>query len=184
MEAMTLVLDQRRWTREERDALPDDGHRHELLDGALLVTPAPHWRHQWMASTLYESLRGCCPDHLKVMTAPLDIELDESTVVQPDLFIARKSDFAEARSQLLAVPLLVVEVDSPSTHLVDRNMKLPRLERAGCPSFWILDPEVPSLTAWDLVDGSYVEVAHVEGDQSWTATQPFVVTITPSALLA
>ncbi|WP_156917124.1 hypothetical protein [Phycicoccus elongatus] len=46
MDAMTLVLDQRRWTREERDALPDDGHRHELIDGALVVTPSRKPSHQ------------------------------------------------------------------------------------------------------------------------------------------
>ncbi len=80
-------------------------------------------------------------------------------------------------------PLLAVEVASPSTRLVDRNIKLPRFERAGCPSFWILDPLEPSLTAWELQSGSYVEVAHVVADESWTATAPFPVTLTPSTLL-
>jgi hypothetical protein len=68
--------------------------------------------------------------------------------------------------------------------MVDRNLKLPRFERAGCASFWIVDPVEPSLTAWELRDGRYVEVAHVTGEQSWSATLPFPVTISPAQLLA
>lgn len=181
MEAMTLVLDQRRWTREERDALPDDGHRHELLDGTLLVTPAPSRWHQRMVTRLIGRLLDACPSHLEVLTAPFDILLADDTVLQPDILVAPSVDSNQAR--LSGPPLLAVEVLSPSTRLVDRNLKLPRFERAGCASFWILDPDTPSLTAWELQDGAYVEVAHVVGDESWTATLPFPVTITPSRLV-
>ena len=184
MEAMTYVLDDRVWTREERDALPDDGSRYELIDGALVVTPAPHWRHQWVASSMYDLPRASCPNALKVMFAPTAVALAPDTVLEPDVFVAARTDFDPARRDLAVPPVLVVEVLSPSTRLVDRNMKLPRFERAGCQSFWLLDPDVPSLTAWELAaDGQYVEVAHVVGDETWTATLPFPVTIRPADLL-
>lgn len=51
------------------------------------------------------------------------------------------------------------------------------------PSYWILDPEVPGLTAWGLRDGRYVALAAVVGDEEWTAQAPFEVTLTPSGLV-
>lgn len=181
MDAMTFVLDDRVWTREERDALPPDGSRHELLDGALIVTPSPGVPHQRMVVRLAQLLLAACPADLEVFFAPLDVTLAQDTVLEPDLLVVRRSQAAGAT--LDGVPLLAIEVASPSTRLVDRNLKLPRFERAGCASFWILDPANPSLTAWELRDGHYVEVAHVSGDQSWSATLPFPVTITPADLL-
>ena len=185
MEAMALVIDDRVWTREERDALPADGSRHELIDGALVVTPAPHWRHEWASTELYDVLRLACPDELKVFTAPLDVTLAVDTVVEPDLLVARRADFDPARYDLAVVPLLVVEVLSPSTRGVDQVLKLRRYEQAGTPSYWLVDPDTATLTAYELdSDGHYQLVAEVTGDQMWTASQPFPVTIRPADLLA
>ena len=182
MEAMTFVLDDRVWTREERDSLPPDGSRHELLDGTLIVTPSPGIVHQRVVFALGRVLDQACPSDLEVFAAPLDVTLASDTVLEPDLLVVHRS---QATGQSLhGVPLLAVEVASPSTRLVDRNLKLPRFERAGCVSFWIVDPVQPSLTAWELRDGRYVEVAHVRGEQSWSAELPFPVTVTPAQLLA
>ncbi|HPZ51197.1 Uma2 family endonuclease [Ornithinibacter sp.] len=182
MDAMTFVLDDRVWTREERDSLPPDGSRHELLDGALVVTPSPGVPHQRMVMRLAQLLLANCPAELEVFFAPLDVTLAADTVLEPDLLVVRRSQATGAT--LDGVPLLAIEVASPSTRMVDRNLKLPRFERAGCPSFWIVDPLQPSLTAWDLREGHYVEVAHVVGEQSWSATLPFPVTIRPAELIA
>ena len=182
MDGMTYVLDDRVWTREERDALPPDGSRHELLDGALIVTPSPGIPHQRMVFALGRALDRACPSDLEVFSAPLDVTLASDTVLEPDLLVVRRSQATGAT--LDGVPLLAVEVASPSTRLVDRKLKLPRFERAGCPSFWIVDPVEPSLTAWELHEGHYVEAAHVIGEQSWSATLPFPVTVSPGQLLA
>ena len=78
-------------------------------------------------------------------------------------------------------PLLAVEVLSPSTRMIDYNVKLARYERAGFPSYWVIDPDELRLTAWDLRDGRFVEVA--DGIDDWTAVQPSPVTVRPSTLL-
>lgn len=182
MEAMTFVLDDRVWTREERDALPPDGSRHELLDGALIVTPSPGIPHQRMVLGLARLLLAACPQDLEVFVAPLDVTLASDTVLEPDLLVVRRSQATGAT--LDGVPLLAVEVASPSTRMVDRNLKLPRFERAGCASFWIVDPVRPALTVWELRDGHYVEVSHVIAEQSWAASLPFPVTVTPADLIA
>ena len=80
-------------------------------------------------------------------------------------------------------PELAVEILSPSTQRVDRTLKLERYQRAGTPAYWLADPKALTLTAYELVDGDLREVAHVTAGASWTATTPYVVTITPGIWL-
>ena len=116
-----------------------------------------------------------------MFVAPLDVRLAEDTVIEPDVLVARRDDVGP--KSVLGPPVLAVEVLSPRTRLTDLNHKKSRLERAGCGSYWVVDPGGPSLTAWDLVDGEFVEVGLVEGDEPFHATLPYPVTVVPSALL-
>jgi hypothetical protein len=84
---------------------------------------------------------------------------------------------------LPAAPVLAIEILSPSTRLFDLNTTKARFEVAGCASYWVVDPDDASLTAWELVDGRYVEVAHVVGTDAFTATRPYAVEIVPDALV-
>ncbi|CAN5896909.1 Uma2 family endonuclease [soil metagenome] len=170
------------FTRAELDALPDDGRRHELIDGALVVTPAPRVSHQLVVGELHLLLRQACPAGLYVVLSPFDVALSDDTVLEPDLLVARKQNFTER--DLPAAPLLAIEVVSPSTRRIDATLKRARLEAAGCPSYWLVDPGVPSVLALELVEGAYVEAAHVAGEQTWRATKPFPVAVRPSALTA
>lgn len=170
-------------TRRDLDSMPDDGHRYELIDGCLVVTPAPTPRHQIVVAALLVALRDACPPHLLVLTAPLDVVLADDTVVQPDVLVARRDDFTER--DLPVAPLLAVEVLSPSTRRLDVSLKRARYEAAACPSYWVIDPDPdrPSLSAWDLQEGRYVDAAHVEGDEEYAAERPYPVTIRPRGLL-
>lgn len=167
-------------TRADLAAMPDDGHRYELIDGSLIVTPAPSYRHQDVVGHLHLLLSGACPTHLKVLFAPFDVVLADDTVLQPDLLVAARSDFTER--DLPSPPLLAVEVLSPSTSHIDRTLKRSRLEAAGCPSYWVVDPERPSVTVWELVDGAYIERAHVTGDETCAVRSPFELTVIPTSL--
>ena len=181
MEAVTQLPRGREFSRSDLDRMPDDGHRYELIDGCLVVTPAPKPSHQRAAFRLAKLLDDACPPELEVLMAPLDVVLDASTVLQPDVLVARRDDFTER--DLPTAPLLAVEVLSPSTRLVDLNLKRARYEAADCPSYWVVDPDVPSLTAWDLVEDAYVEVAAVVGVETFEARLPFPVTVIPSDLV-
>ena len=168
---------------EERDALPADGSRHELIDGALVVTPGPNRWHQRAAFRLAQALAAAAPAHLELLMAPFDVALAEDTVVQPDILIAPVDAYTDR--DLPGAPLLAVEVLSPSTRGIDQVLKLRRYEQAGTPSCWLVDPDTATLTAYELdSDGHYQSVAEVTGDEAWTATQPFLVTIRPADLLA
>lgn len=186
MDPVTTLPRGRDFTRADLDALPDDGWRHELIDGSLLMTPAPSWRHQTVAFELAVLLRASCPDHLQVLVAPFDVALTPKTVVQPDVLVARRSDLTDA--DLPAAPALAVEVLSPSTRYIDLGFKRSRYEAAGCPSYWVVDPGTddtpPSIVMWELQGALYVEVASGAADSAIEAHAPFPVTVVPADLLA
>src|SRR2546427_5808485 len=82
-------------TRADLDRMPDDGYRHELIDGVLIVTPSPSFNHQDIAANLFIHLRQACPPELYVMIAPFDIVLADDTVMIPDLLVARRDAFTK-----------------------------------------------------------------------------------------
>jgi Uma2 family endonuclease len=167
-------------TREDLDALPDDGLRHELIDGAFVMTPSPGVGHQDMSAALIEILRAAVRGtDLKALYAPLDVALG-TNVVQPDLLIARADDFTD--KGLPVAPLLVVEIRSPSTAWLDEGRKRTIYEEAGVGSYWLLDPATPSIRVLELVDGHYIEATHATGDQTISVTNPVHITLNPAAL--
>lgn len=169
------------YTVAERDAVPDDGLRHELLDGVLIMSPAPTPRHQRAVRNLTVAMDQALPPQLEVFGSPIDVRLGHATVLQPDVVVVSRDDVGELG--IVGVPVLAVEVLSPSTQLFDLHRKKELLEQAGCPSYWVLDPHLNELTAWQLSEGRYQEVARVSGATWWTATHPCPVSLSPSRLL-
>jgi Uma2 family endonuclease len=173
----------REFTIDDLDRMPDDGHRYELLDGTLIVSPAPGLPHQRVAAVLIVLLELACPEDL-VVFPNVNVRLAAASALEPDAVVARPPDVSGAR--LLHAPLLVAEVLSPDSALRDLNLKKAAYERFGVPSYWVVDPDLdrPSLRAFELADGAYVEVAHVTGDRAFRAQRPFSVEVVPSRLVA
>lgn len=168
-------------TVADLEQTPEDGYRYELLDGVLVVTSSPSVAHQRVVGNLHVQLRAACPRRFEVFVAPLDVVLAEDSLVVPDLIVVDRIDNPGKR--IPALPLLAIEVISPSSRGFDLMLKRDRLERAGIPSYWVVDPLDPRLIAWDFRDGRYVEVADVRREESFTATLPYPVSLTPSALV-
>ena len=177
---MTVELISGPWAYADLATLPDDGRRYEIIDGVLLVSPSPVPDHQGIVLMLSHTLVRKAPAELRVLTAPLDVVLSDDTVVEPDILVARRDAFGP--KNLPSPPVLAVEVLSPSTRLIDLNVKKALYERTGVQSYWVVDPATLQFTAYELEDGRYVTVAAIEGDQEWTAPRPFTVTIVPSQL--
>jgi hypothetical protein len=83
MGTVTTLPQSRPLTRADLDAMPDDGHRYELIDGSLIVTPAPGHLHQRAVLELAIRMRSGCPVDLEVLIAPFDVALADDTVMQP-----------------------------------------------------------------------------------------------------
>jgi Uma2 family endonuclease len=172
------------FTVEDLEAFPDDGRRYELVDGVLLVSPAPRFRHQVAAFELAKVLSAACPPELYVVTAPVDVRRGRRTSLQPDIMVFRR-DAIDLDRPALDPPLLAVEVLSPSSRDIDQGLKRLTYARLGVPSYWIVDPAPPSLLAYELdTAGGYAEIARGTAREPVAFTRPFAVTIVPQALLA
>ncbi len=117
----------------------------------------------------------------ELIDGTLDVALADDPVLQPDLLVARRGDFTDR--DLPVAPLLAVEVLSPSTRLIDADLVRARYQAAGCPSYWVVEPDEPSLTAWELEGGKHLERAHVTAAEIFTAEAPFAVSLTPARLV-
>ena len=136
------------WTAERIRALPDDGLRHEVVDGEHLVTPAPRAPHQIAVFELAKRLDAYVVEHGlgRVMHSPADLEFDPRTLMQPDLFVTASRRVKTWRD---ALPIrLAVEVLSPSSARADRIVKRRRLQRAGVPEYWIVDLDARIVERW------------------------------------
>ena len=172
----------RDWTVDDLARIPDDGLQYELLDGMLLVSPSPTFRHQWASGRLFLLLTASCREGMKVLFAPLDWQPDPLTSFQPDLLVVRDED-VEIKN--ITRPLvLAVEILSPSTRRKDLFLKRSKYEDAGVASYWIVDTEAPSITVLELVNGHYVTVGEATGDEVLALEKPFRVSIVPSKLIA
>lgn len=76
-----------------------------------------------------------------------------------------------------------MEILSPSTRHIDLGLKRSRYEAAGCPSYWVIDPATPSISAWELTDGKYELVGEAEGDEALRLSAPYPVELVPARLL-
>lgn len=144
-----------RWTAAQVRELPDDGNRYEVVDGELLVTPAPTWNHQDAVVELLVALRAYCKSlglgHAVV--SPADVELDPATLVQPDVFVVPLNQGRRPKNwEDIQGLLLVVEVLSPSTARADRSVKRRRFQRAGVPEYWIVDVDARLIERWRPTD--------------------------------
>lgn len=169
------------FTRAELDAMPDDGYRHELIDGAIIVTPSPGFAHQVVVGSLHWALRpGAEAAGFLLLPGPFDVVLGQSVVV-PDLLAARRSAFTER--DLPGAPELVIEVRSPSTARIDIGLKRDLYARSAVPWYWLVDPRTPSVTVLHLVAGEYEVAASAQGEQVLELAQPWPVALVPAKLL-
>jgi Uma2 family endonuclease len=122
---------------------PDDGNRHEILDGEHCVTAAPYPRHQRVLRELLFGLHSFLREHRlgEVYSAPLDVVLSRHDVVQPDLlFISNERMTILTERNLQGAPDLAIEILSSTTRRIDEGIKLERYERFGVREYWLVDP--------------------------------------------
>lgn len=154
--SVEMVHPARPFTYDDLEAMPDDGYRREIIGGSLIVTPAPGGGHQRVTGKLYALLQAAETAETMAMVAPYDWKLPDGGSVQPDVMVIRREDFDPSGPlPSSAVPLLAVEVLSPSNRAQDRMLKRDLYQKLGVPAYWIVDPAVPSLLALRLVDGRY-----------------------------
>jgi Uma2 family endonuclease len=183
MAVMPVMPREGDWTVDDLDRLPEgDGLQYELFDGILVVSPVPVPRHAKAVTNLLLLLGRKFPQPgLQLYTAPLDWRPGRRRSLQPDVLIVRDENVGE--KNLIGSLVLAVEVLSPSTRQKDLLLKRAVYQDEGVQSYWIVDPDEPSVLALELRDGVYYETGKAAGDEELVLTVPFPITIVPSALV-
>lgn len=159
---MAVVVDRRtKLTYEDYLQFPEDGRRHEIIDGDHYVSAAPFVAHQRVSRNLMVHLHR----HFhrtglgEVLHAPVAVVLSQSDVVEPDLVVVLAEHAARIRRERIeGAPDLVVEILSPSTAYRDRGLKLDLYQKAGVSEYWIVDPERRVVQQYVLTDGVFRSV--------------------------
>jgi Uma2 family endonuclease len=171
------------WTVDDLDRLPDDGKRYEIIDGSLLVSPAPTPRHQVIADRVRRLLRASAGAEFEVLEA-VGVQLPGSVLI-PDVVVAHSGPVWSDRRVLTPRDiLLVVEVVSPSSSTTDRVTKPTLYAAAGVPAYWRVEPAgsaAPSVVTFRLAGSVYAEQVTATADLPATVDWPFRLQLAPGS---
>jgi Uma2 family endonuclease len=138
---------------------PDDGKRHELIDGEHYVTPSPSIRHQAILGRLYLAIGTWLANHPsgRVFVAPLDVLFSHFDVVEPDVLYVSNERAPEllAGQYVTGAPDLVVEVGSPGTRQRDETIKRRLYERSDVIEYWVVDPDIEVVRVYRRSDKGF-----------------------------
>lgn len=158
---------------------PDDGKRHELIDGEHHVTPSPNTRHQRISAKLLVTIGAWLEDHPigQVFHAPYDVVFSDIDVVEPDVLYLSNERAAQVLTPLHArgVPEIVIEIASRGTRKRDETSKRRLYERVGVSEYWIVDPEIDVVRIFRREGDSFarpLELAREAGDVLTTPLLP------------
>lgn len=168
-----------RFTYDDYKSLPERmDKRYELLDGELLMVPAPSTAHQRVSRNVAFMLLQFVRAHQlgEVLYAPIDVVLgsgERREVVQPDvLFVSRANGKILSEQEIQGAPDLIAEVLSPGTEQRDRGYKKVLYSRYGVKEYWIIDLKQRTMEV--LTPGTHgfeVDARYTSGE---TATSPLL----------
>ena len=158
---------------------PDDGKRHELIDGEHYVTPSPNTRHQRILGSLHLLIGSWLEDHPigQVFLSPYDVVLSEFDVVEPDLLYFSNERAAQVLTPMHArgAPEMVIEIASKGTRKRDETVKRRLYERVGVSEYWVVDPEIDAIRLYTRANdrfGRPLELSRESGDVLTTPLLP------------
>ena len=154
-----------KFTYEDYRHTPED-KRYELLDGELIMVPAPRTAHQRTSRKMLISMHTFVAenDMGEVFIAPCDVVLSDTDVVQPDLlFVSKERSHIINEDNICGAPDLVIEILSPSTAQRDRTLKRTLYALHGVPEYWQADTDAKIAMVLTLDDGEY-KVAGIYGE--------------------
>lgn len=138
-----IVDDSKDWTVDDYLKLRE-GLLAQLIDGNLIMLPAPNIVHQEVLGKLFMILKSQLAE--EVFFSPVDLYLDNKNVLQPDLvFISQERSNIISNPDIEGIPDLVVEIISINSRVYDRNTKRIKYMELGVSEYWIIDPDYQSL---------------------------------------
>lgn len=157
-----MVAVSRTATLADLDATPDDGRIYELLNGEIIVSAAPTWKHQIVSQMLNRLIDGWVVQHEigVALAAPVNVVLDGQNALQPDLIYVGPDYAGQVlNGRFHGSPDLAVEIISPTSRGRDATLKPMRYALAGIREFWLADPELRIIAVFELDCDHYVDRA-------------------------
>ncbi len=148
-------------TYEDFLLFPDDGKRHELIDGEHYVTPSPNTAHQVIVGNLHWIIRNYSSQHPvgRVFLAPFDVVFSNFDIVEPDLlYIAEERLKVLTTKNVRGAPDLVIEVLSKGTRKTDEVTKRRLYERFHVREYWSVDPEIETVKIYRRTESGFDRV--------------------------
>jgi Uma2 family endonuclease len=157
---------------------PDDGQRHELIDGEHYVTPCPNTKHQQVSGNLHFLMRlylEQCPIG-KLFYAPFDIVFSKFDVVEPDLLYMSNERAATilTSKHVEGTPELIVEIGSPGTRKRDETIKRRLYERSGADEYWIVDPALDAIRIYRRITNRFEPATELSLESGDVLTTPLL----------
>ncbi len=151
-----------RLTYQDYILFPENGNRHELIDGDHYMAPAPVYKHQKIsreierqfANYFFKKKEG------EILNAPFDVYLSDFDVVQPDIVIIKKGNFSIIKEKYIkGAPDIIIEILSPSTKENDLVLKKHLYEKHGVKEYWIVDPDKEEVHQFELRERKYILIS-------------------------
>jgi Uma2 family endonuclease len=165
-------------TYEDFVLFPDDGKRHELIDGEHYVTPSPNTKHQAISVNLAGMIWGYLQQRPigRVFMAPLDVVFSDFDTVEPDLLYLSNARVATVLTPKHAkgAPDLVVEIGSKGTRKRDETIKRRLYERFGVSEYWVIDPQIDTIKVYRRAGDRYKRAAELSLEDGDVLTTPLL----------
>lgn len=160
---MTLVKEKRLSVNYYK-ILPE-GAPYQLIEGELIMTPAPNPGHQIISANIFEKIRQFAKHFGITLYSPVDVYLDDENAFQPDIvFISKERQEIIKKDGIYGPPDLVIEILSPSTAHYDLKEKFRVYERSGVREYWIVEPEMNSVEIYSNEKEHFSLIAKAEGE--------------------
>lgn len=170
-------------TADQYIALGETPERYELVDGVVIMSPSPTFRHQKLVMLLIRQLDRYVEPRGGELVADIDIVLTPKIVYRPDIVYFRPGRLVGTPERLSEPPDLIVEIISPSSKSLDLITKRNDYEKFGVGEYWVVDPETLQVRRW-VRRGQRFEEAAVEADSmSCDAIPGFVLDLRPMRAL-
>jgi Uma2 family endonuclease len=157
---------------------PDDGKRHELIDGEHYVTPSPNRKHQKVSGNFFLLIGAWLEQHPigQIYYAPFDVIFSMFDVVEPDLLYMSNERAAQVLTDanVKGAPELVIEIGSKGTRKRDETIKRRLYQRSGVSEYWVVDPEIDVIRVYLRGATGFERPNELRADAGDTLTTPLL----------